>query len=101
MIPKEWLDEYFRKSGDAELLEGKTVLLPFGFVVYRENGDRLVLLHVYSRGRSGRKMEKFIDNLAKMLGKKKIVFATRRKPDGFMRKYKYKLIGYLLEKEVE
>jgi len=101
LIPKEWLEDYFRKSGDTELLDGNLLLLPYGFIIYEVDGDVLGLLHVYATKGSGKKMDKFINSLAKEIGAKKIRFATRRRPEGFVRKYNYKVVGYVLEKEVE
>lgn len=38
--------------------------------------------------------------IAKMNGCNKITFATKRNPKGFIRKYRYKVAGYVLEKDV-
>jgi hypothetical protein len=105
MIPKEWLEDYFKKSGDTEIdKSGNLVVLPFGFCVWtiNENGD-LLLLQVYvTKGQgNGRKMDAFTIELAKRISAKKIVFATKRNPKGFIRKYGYNLVGYILEKEVK
>ena len=104
VIPREWLDEYLRKSGDDKLSPGNLVVLPYGFVIWNINDDGdLLLSHVYvAKGKgNGRKMDEFTKSLARRIGAKKIVFATRRNPVGFMRKYGYKVIGFILEKEVD
>lgn len=39
-------------------------------------------------------------DLARELGLKRIRFATRRSPRSFERKFNYRVVGYILEKEV-
>lgn len=101
-IPKQWLEEYFRKSGDKKLENGNVVVLPFGFCVWdvNHNGD-LLLLHVYVVNGYGKLMDSFINELARQIKAKKIIFATRRNPKAFERKYGFKLVGHILEREVK
>ena len=101
-IPKQWLEDFFRKSGDDELADGNVVVLPFGFCVWdvNEDGD-LLLLQVYATKGSGKRMNAYINELAKQIRAKKIVFVTKRNPKPFERKYGFKLVGYLLEREVK
>lgn len=97
-IPLEWARKYFEKSKDENLLCENLVVNEHGFMSYLINDDRFVVVNVYGDG------QYWLDEsnrLAKENNCTKIFIGTRRKPDAFIRKYKFKLSGYLLEKEVE
>lgn len=102
MIPEEWVKEYLKKSGDEKLPDGKLEILPYGFLIWglNQSGD-FVIVAVYAVNGYGKAMYSFINSLAKKYGCKKLVFATQRRPEPFIRKYGFRLKGYILEKEVE
>ena len=59
----------------------------------------LILLNVYSK--NGKYWDEKFMEIAKENSCKKIRFGTRRNYRGFIRKYNYKLAGYILEKGVK
>ena len=98
MIPESELRDYFKRSGDNELLEGVTIYkADKGFCVYGIDEEHLILMHVYG---DGKYWDKWAEDKAKELGLDRILFATKRNPDGFCRKYKYDIIGYVLERKI-
>lgn len=97
-IPKEWLIDYFNKSGDDTLILTNLIATDFGFASFDIKGDELILYQVYGNGDL---WDRYFVELAKRLNLKKIKFGTKRNYKGFERKFGYKLVGYILEKEVE
>lgn len=93
MIP---LRDYLERSGDTELGTGWIEENEHGFCVWRVQDNKLLLVNVYGNGKF---WNKWADYKAKELGVESIVFATRRNPDGFVRKYKYDITGYILERK--
>ena len=70
----------------------------FGIDVQFE-GIKKKLFVWYAIG-DGRKIDKHLYLLAKLLQCKEIEFITKRNPEAFTRKFGYKIKGYLLSKEV-
>jgi len=98
-IPKEWIEDYLRKSGDADVdFTGLEVEVnENGFMAYALLDDAVELYYVYGNGRY---WDRRAEEIARRNGLRKIRFATSRNPFSFIRKYKYRLIGFILEKEV-
>lgn len=98
MIIEKDLQDYYQRSGDNYLVEGHTqISTEHGFCVWDYNDTHLVLIHVYG---DGQYWDTWAETKAKELNLDKILFATRRNPEGFCRKYKYKVIGHILEREI-
>lgn len=97
MISETDINKYLEKSGDDSVDTENLIENEKGFMSWGVNLDSLILSSVYG---DGKYWDKFSIELAKQLGLKKIVIATRRSPKAYQRKYGYKLTGYLLEKEV-
>lgn len=98
-IPKEWLFEYFKKSGDDYLYLDNLIVTDKGFASFEINEEEnaIVLLQVYGDGKF---WDEFFTDLAKKLNKNKIIIGTKRNPRGFCRKFGFNLVGFILEKEV-
>jgi hypothetical protein len=97
-IPKEWLMKFFEKSGDDALIITNLTVTDFGFASFDVDGDELVIYQLYGNGKL---WDKFFMDLVKKMNLKKIKFGTKRNPEGFEKKFGYKLVGYILEKEVK
>ena len=97
MITQEDIEKYLRKSGDQFIYEDNIIANDHGFMSWKIAEDKLVLLNVYGNGKY---WDNFSIELAKKLGLKGILTATRRSPKAFTRKFGYKITGHILEKEV-
>ena len=95
-IEPQVLEDYFRKSGDTELVEGHLETSDDGFCVWGSNSEGLCLIHVYG---DGVYWNSWADKKAEELGVTNIFFATTRSPRGFERKFNYKVIGHILERK--
>lgn len=98
-IPKDWLYEYFKKSKD-NFLTGSYLLLDDkkGFMTFDFDEKYFYIHCVYGDGEYWYKLSR---EIAKKLNLNKIRFATQRNYKAFERKYKAKLIGYVLEFDVD
>lgn len=98
MIPNEQIQNYLAKSGDDELATGKKAVHPeHGFCIYDCNNEALVLIQVYGNGEF---WDQWAEIKAQELGVNKIMFATKRSPKAYCRKYGYKIVGHVLEREL-
>lgn len=97
MIDQSDLADYFKRSGDTELLKGNFEQNEKGFCIWTTNKDMLMLLNVYG---DGKYWNEWATNKARETGMKKILFATKRNPEGFVRKHGFNVIGYILERYV-
>jgi hypothetical protein len=97
VISQEDIEKYLKKSGDLFIYEDNLIENDQGFMSWKIAEDKLVLLNVYGNGKY---WDTFSIELAKKLGLKSILTATRRSPKAFTRKFGYKITGYILEKEV-
>lgn len=97
-IPKDWLEKFFEKSGDDVLYTDNLTITDFGFASFEIKNNAIVILQVYG---DGKMWDKFFVELAKTLNVNKIKMATKRNPRVFERKYGYKTVGYIMEKEVK
>lgn len=92
------LQDYLDRSGDTELMSGNAeVHKEHGFCIWQLHEGNVHLIQVYGNGAY---WNTWAENKAKELGVNKIVFATKRNPEGFCRKYKYKVIGHILERSL-
>jgi len=97
VITQEDIKKYLDKSGDSFIYEDNIVVNEHGFMSWNIKENKLVLLNVYGNGKY---WDDFSITLAKKLGLKGILTATRRSPKAFTRKFGYKITGHILEKEV-
>lgn len=89
--------EYCRHSGDKTVPEGNLVENEHGFCVWDIRQGAFIIVAIYGDGDF---WDKWIDEKAKSVGMKQIIFATRRNPNSFIRKYGFKITGYILAREV-
>lgn len=98
---KELLEFYLRKSkSDTYAKKALCCENEHGFITWFPDHD-LGCLVIYDVCGDGKYWDRFGTLLAKYYGFSKICFGTKRNPKAFERKYRYKLTGYILEKEVE
>ena len=90
------LRDYFNRSGDTELGFGWSEENEHGFCVWRVQDDKLILVNVYG---DGKYWDKWADDKAEAMELEDILFATKRNPAGFVRKYGYEVTGYILERK--
>ena len=91
------IQRYLEKSGDQFIYEDNIINNDQGFMSWKIAEEKLILLNVYGNGKY---WDEFSIALAKKLGLKSILTATRRSPKAFTRKFGYKITGHILEKEV-
>lgn len=99
-----WLEDYYRKSGDNHIVVGEGVSVAVtghGFCTYAKDNIEQDVLFVFNCYGNGKYWEQFLKEKAKELGCKKIRFATKRNPKAFERRFGAKLVGYILEVEVD
>ena len=92
-----WLKDYLERSGDTEINPSNLVENEHGFCSWREHGDKLILINVYG---DGEYWDSWAEKKGQKMGKKTILFCTKRNPKVFERKYGYKQIGTILEREI-
>lgn len=102
MDVNDWADRYYEKTGEnllAHLTPLSTVLFDpeHGVLVYEVHNDRLFVKQLVG---DGRHWEKVLSKLATTNGCVRIRMYTSRNPKCFERKYGYKQVGYVMEKEV-
>lgn len=104
---KELIVEGLQENEDDLLLveekDGQMTGFTFASPVYFEGEPCLYIQFSYIRRgnpNTGHEFMKRLREYAKEKGLKRLIFVTHRRPDGFMRKYKFKLEGYLLSQEV-
>jgi hypothetical protein len=96
MTPED-IARYEKKSNskfdDTNLIDNE-----HGFMSWKVDGDHFVCLSAYG---DGVYWDKYMNELAKQLGCTKILTSTERKSyKAYVRKYNFKLVGYILEKGV-
>ncbi len=100
-IPKEWIEEYFRKSGDEVLNVTNLLVTDFGFAsydVFPEEG----ILWIYSVYGDGKRWREFFTELGRSLGVKKLRFASRRtnRVRAFERAFGFRPVATVFELEL-
>lgn len=95
------------QNGEAYLFVEEKDSIPTGFMfaspVYYEGEPTLYIQFAYIRKgnpNTGHEILARYREVCKQRGLKRILFITHRKPEGFMRKYKFTLEGYVLSQEV-
>ena len=97
-MKKEDLERYFEKSGDTEIITTDHVVSnDHGFATFAIRPDCVL---IYNEFGDGRYWEKFFTQVAKNNGIKTVRCATSRNPAPYVRKFKFKIVGYILEREV-
>jgi len=98
LVTPQALKTYLEKSGDSYIHEDNLIENEHGFLSWCLDEDgSLVGLNVYG---DGDYWDKFLESLAVELKAKRIRFASRRNPDVWKKKYNYKVVGHIFEKEV-
>jgi len=88
---------YMRKSGDTAIETDGLIENEHGFMSCKVLNETLVAYQVFGDGEYWNGQ---LNEMAKDLGLRRIRMATIRNPKAFERKFGFKLIGYILEKEV-
>jgi hypothetical protein len=98
-LDKDTAERFLRKSGGRKIMTNNLIENEHGFMSWKLDDDIFVCLNVYG---DGDYWDTYINELAKQLGCKTILGGTTRKAGykAFERKYNFKLVGYLFEKEV-
>jgi len=96
MTPEQQQD-YLKRSKDSHIYTDNLIENEHGFMSWSVYEDKLVAHQVYG---DGVYWDNYLNELAKQLGLSKIMIATQRNYKAFERKFGFKLIGYILEKEV-
>jgi len=98
-VNQSHLDDYLLRSGDNELSEGNIECADHGFMVWRVDGDKFIMVNVYGKGRY---WDDWATAKAKELGLKTIMFATKRRPELFIKRsnYDYRVFCSVLERVV-
>lgn len=91
------VEDYMRRSGDSGLPDGTLEENEHGFCVWRTHNNELTLVAVYG---DGAYWNNWATEKAMKEGYKNIYFATRRNPEGFIRKHGFKVVGHILARTV-
>ena len=91
------IEDYLERSGDKELSEGTLEENEHGFCIWRIENNELVLVHVYG---DGIYWNNWATEKAKEMNIENIFCATRRNPEGFVRKFGFEVVGYVLRRSV-
>jgi hypothetical protein len=94
---KEIIEDYLKRSGDTQIFTQNLIENEHGFASFQITEEALVILNVYG---DGKYWDDQLCQIANELGLAKVRFATRRNPKPFERKFNYKTIGYVMEKEI-
>ena len=97
-MTEEDIERYLKKSKDTFIAIDNLIENEHGFMSWTTWEDYLVVIQVYG---DGNYWNTVLDNLAKELGYKKIMMATKRNYKGFEKKFGFKLTGYVLERRVQ
>lgn len=97
-MTEQEIQRFLKKSKSEYLDTTNLIENEHGFMSWKIDGDKFVCINVYGNGEY---WDKYINELAKQLGCKKILGGTSRKSyKAFIKKYNFKLVGYIFEKEV-
>ena len=88
----------FKEKANSDLDFTNLIENEHGFMSWKVDGEHFVCLSAYG---DGVYWDKYMNGLAKQLGCTKVLTSTQRKSyKAYVRKYNFKLVGYILEKEV-
>lgn len=96
-MTEEDIERYLQKSKDTFIATDNLIENEHGFMSWTTWEDYLVAIQVYG---DGDYWNEYLNSLAKELGYKKIMIATKRNYKGFEKKFGFKLTGYVLERRV-
>jgi len=97
-MTEEDFERYLEKSKDKDIDTENLIENEHGFLSWTTWEDYFVPIQVYG---DGDYWDSYIDELAKQLGYDKVLMATKRSYKSFVKKYRFKLTGYLLERRVK
>ena len=92
------LNRYLEKSGDDKIIPTNLVENEHGFASFWINNNELNIINVYG---DGKYWDAFFTQIAEETGCNKMRMATRRNPKAFERKFGFKQVGVIMEKEVK
>jgi hypothetical protein len=92
------IQRFLEKSRSEYLDTTNLIENEHGFMSWKIDGDKFVCINVYGNGKY---WDSFMNELAKQFNCKTILGGTTRKSyKAFVKKYNFKLVGYIFEKEV-
>lgn len=89
--------DYLRRSGDDSIEPENYIENEHGFSSYQIDGEQFTIIQCYG---DGKYWQAEFMRLAKENNCKTILFATKRNPKTFARKYGYKTMATVMTKEV-
>lgn len=100
-LRKEWIEDYFRKSGDEGLRTENLTVTEWGFASWDFFHEEKVLW-VYCVYGDGRKWKRFFLEVGRELGAEKIRFSTRQihRVSAFRRLFGARVCAVVLEADV-
>ena len=93
----EITEDYCKHSGDNQVPDGNIEENEHGFCVWDIRDNAFIVVAIYG---DGDYWNPWIDKKATEKNMKQIIFATKRNPEPFVRKYGFKVTGYILAREV-
>ena len=97
-MDKDTIERYLKKSGDDYIDTTNLIENEHGFMSWKVDGDTLVQMSVYG---DGQYWVDVANELGKQFNCKTILTSTTRNYKAYEKKFKFKLKGYILEKEVK
>lgn len=96
MIPKEWLDRYYLKSGDDHIVNTQYFhTCEHGFASWNIVGDAIIVVQCFGNGKFWLKFFRDLSDRTEL----KMRFVTTRNPKALTRSIGAKIIGYIMEVE--
>ena len=92
------VQRYLDKSGDERIFMNNLVRNEHGFASYYVDGEHLQILNVYG---DGDYWDEFLTGIAIKNGCRALRFSTLRNPKALERSRGCKVIGYIMEREVD
>jgi hypothetical protein len=95
------IDRYFEKAVETDITHEELADHPGltisdeGFIVLERSGEDLILIAAFG---DGEYWQDYAEEEGHRLGCKRILMATKRKPEAFSRKYGYKFLATMMEK---
>ena len=90
--------DYLRRSGDEHIEADNYIANEHGFASYEIDGEQFTIIQCYGNGSWWQ--NEFM-RLARLHNCKTILFATKRNPKTFERKFGYESVATIMTKEVK
>ena len=97
MIPQNWLKDYYERADEENHSTENLTVNEYGFCSWIIQEDAVLIIDCYG---DGKYWQSKMEEIARENGLTKTRAATKRNPMPYERKYGYKVIGFLMEKEL-